>query len=808
MKLRKKILLLSTLLLLFSCKSHNAEEYIKSGKSFYQQKNYEKAKLEFRNAIQIDKKQSEAFYHLALIDEKEKNWQGMFANLSQAIQTNPKHIDARLKLAQFYLAQYLLSKAGNSSEQTGAISEQVEAILKLSENHPGALVVKGTVLLKQGKLVEAMTITDKVLAQNKNHLEATSLKAAIYLSQKNNPAALALIENTLQSIPDNLSLNLLKLHIHTQNNDLAAIEKDYKFIIEKSPAQLEFSYALARHYAINKMDDKAVAILQSLIDKNPTLPAPKLQMIDFLMAKKPEQAEKTIKNYLVQAPKEAALYDRLAKLYLYQKKLPQAKEQLNLLIQNAENNQAKLNAKVDLAKLAGSENDVTTASALVEEVLKEDPRHYSAILLKTKIKLLNKLYDESITDLRGILKDYPESDEATVLLAQAYVKKNSPELAEESFRKALELNPGNFSAMMPVVSKMVKDKDILRADKVLQNFLQQQPNNPQALQALAQVRLLQQNWAGTTEVANLIATKPNGAGFSKYLSGKISQGQSFYLEAIEQYKQALKETPTLFDALEGMMSCYEALKQRPVMQAYLEEYIKSYPNEPYPVVLKVQLLMLDKQWDKTLSTLTEANHKWPKAPVFYEAMAKVFAVQNDDAKIIATYQKGLENIPDNIPLAMGLAGIYEKRGEYKNAVSLYESLIAKNPQLDVAVNNLVSLLLDYFPSKENNERALKLSERFKDSKQPYFLDTYGWALFANGNYSDALPIFKQAVLQQPDVAVFRYHLAKTHYQLNDAKEAISELGKALKSGTEKGDFVAKNDAVKLLEELKKSHPAK
>ncbi len=156
-------------------------------------------------------------------------------------------------------------------------------------------------------------------------------------------------------------------------------------------------------------------------------------------------------------------------------------------------------------------------TSLVNEILAIDAKYYDALLLQSRLSLLEGRNDEAITELRGVLRDYPESDEAMVLLAQAYLNKESPELADENFRKALDLNPGNFSAVMPVVAHMVKSKDIARADQVLQKALQIKPDNAEALQALAQVRLLNKDWQGTQQVADIISTQPKGQGFSYYL---------------------------------------------------------------------------------------------------------------------------------------------------------------------------------------------------------------------------------------------------------------------------------------------------
>ena len=94
---------------------------------------------------------------------------------------------------------------------------------------------------------------------------------------------------------------------------------------------------------------------------------------------------------------------------------------------------------------------------------------------------------------------------------------------------------------------------------------------------------------------------------------------------------------------------------------------------------------------------------------------------------------------------MLLASIYEIDKEYDKALEIYESIVAKRLDIDLVVNNLVSLLLDHYPGKENKQRAVELVKRFEKPEQPYFLDTYGWALLKNGNVKEALVIFKKVV---------------------------------------------------------------
>ena len=127
-----KILLIVLLMVIVqgcSKSEDKAKNYLNSGKTLYQQDKYDKAKIEFKNAIQLDSKQAEAYYYLARIDEKNENWQGMFANLTQATRLDPKNNDAFLRLGKLNLRSGRLDEA----------LKHIEVALKNAPDNPDAL---------------------------------------------------------------------------------------------------------------------------------------------------------------------------------------------------------------------------------------------------------------------------------------------------------------------------------------------------------------------------------------------------------------------------------------------------------------------------------------------------------------------------------------------------------------------------------------------------------------------------------------------------------------------------------------------
>ncbi len=794
----KKILFLLLLVIIQGCsKSEDKiKNYLESGISLYDKGNYDKAKIQFKNIILLNNKHAGAYYHLALIDEKRQNWQSMFNNLSQVVRLDPKNNEAILKLGRLNLL---------SGRQAEAI-KNVETVLKTDPQNQDALALKGAVFVKQEKMDDAMALAEQVLKQRPDHTDAISLKTVIHLT-KNDPAtAIATVEKALRLKPGDLSLLLLKLQVHSQIKDLPAVEQDYFGLISQFPENFEFTYSLVKHYSDIGQDEKALEKLQTLIDAHPEDLKPKLVLIDFLMQKRPEQVEKTLAGYLAQYPDDADLLFRSVAVNVKLNKNTEAKQALNKIIELKPKSKEGLNAKIMLAKMAFQDNDTELAQNLIKAVLSEDKTNQDASLMKARLDLQKGLTDEAITNLRLVLRDFTNSEEALVLMGQAYLKKNSPELAEENFRKALAVNPANFDALMPVVSTLIRHNETTRAEELLKKALAEKPDHTGALQAMAQIKLMQKDWAGSQKVADLIGAKPKGAGFSKFLSGKISETQEHYKEAIGQYKEALTLSPDLTDALQGMANSYSALKQMKDMYAYLDEFIAAHPEEKYPWLLKGQLLTNEKTYDAALKTLTDANVKWPKTPEFYEAIANVFLQQKDNVQAVAIINKGIHEMPGEIRLSLFLASIYEQTADYGQALKLYEGLLAKNPTIDLIVNNFVSLLLEHFNTKENIDRAVNLAKRFERSDQPYFMDSYGWALYHSGKYDEALQILREAAKKMPETPVFRYHLGAAYYKTKNIALAITELEEALKAGAKTGDFLEKKTVEELLKTIR-SEPA-
>ena len=121
--------------------------------------------------------------------------------------------------------------------------------------------------------------------------------------------------------------------------------------------------------------------------------------------------------------------------------------------------------------------------------------------------------------------------------------------------------------------------------------------------------------------------------------------------------------------------------------------------------------------------------------------------------------------------------------------------------MDISTNNLATVLSEHYNDQDNLKKAVQLTDKFKDSAQPYYKDTYAWAMIKLGNINEGLRALSKNVAASPDVPVFRYHLGIAYYKSGNNGFAINKIKQALELVNKIGYFPDKKQAEKILEEI-------
>ncbi len=772
-------------------KEEQALRYIKDGKALMQQGLAEQARIQFKNALQLNPRLAEAYYNMGLLDEKSQNWKGVFSNMSDAARLDPKLVDAHLKLGQLYLAVHQFDK----------VSEEIVLIKQLKPDAAGASMLEGAVLFAQGKKAEGIERVKQALEKEPTNFDAIMLLASLYLADGQYADALSVLQRGIEAYPQDINLQLQKIRVETESKDYDAAINDYNKLIANNPGKNELNYGLVGLLAKIGRQEQAIGVLRSLVDQYPTELNAKLALVEFLAKRDEADAFKELKRFAEENPKEIKLQQGLAAYYFSKKQYSDAQTVLNHIIDMDKLGKDGMAARVQLAKIAVLQHDIKTAESILQKILSGDGKNTGALMMQAAIRLDRHETDAAISDLQIVVSDNPQLDEALVLLAQAYQQKGVTEVAQNHYRKALGINPGNRAAALAVAGKMINDKEFERAEEVLAAVRKTNPEDVAVLQMLVQARMLKKDWNGAQALALELGQQPNGSAVGHFVSGEIFASQGNYVEAIKKFQQALEVRPDFAEAIHDLAKAYAVAGKQAQSVAFLKSFIEKNPTIDVAYDTLASVYGSEKKWDDAVKVLQTALRVNPKSVLGYQTLAKVYLAQKRTNEAVEVYHKGLAELPDNIPLMVDLAQSYERVNDVDAAIGMYRSILEKVPKYDVVVNNLASLLADYRTDKESLQQAVKLVERYASSSNPNLLDTYAWVTLKSGDYNKALPVMKRVVADVPGVAIFRYHLGVAYHLATDNAAAKTQLERALSLAEKQGSFVGVDHAKELVKEL-------
>lgn len=782
-------------LILTACETpeETAENHLQKGKELFEKGEYDKAILELKTSSQSSDQRSDTYYYMALLDEKGRNFKSMRENLLKTIELDPNNLEARQKLGKVHLLFGDLDKA----------LEQADFLLGVNSNDQEAKLLKASVNVRKGNKDQANQIIDEVLAANAANVDALSLKAAIYFDDSQFDQALSLTDKVLQQDEKNLPIRLFRVKLYAKQNNIDGVINEYNKLIELYPDAENFRLSLASIYSMADKLQLAEDLLRSMVEKSPDKIEPKIVLLEFLNAKRKDSVVNEFNSMLAQAKEKPSLVLELSKWMLGAGYLNEASSGLEQVVGTEKNSKTGLAAKTILAEIALNKKEYDKAEESINNILQADSDFVDASLLKARLFLIRNEADKAIDLLNKVVWSKNDSDNAYMLLGQAYAVKKDLKQADKYFKQALEANPANLQAFMPVYSSYLKANQKEMARQYLDKALKAKPNQILLLSTKADLDISEKKWDDAQDVVQKLALFSKNKSVPLYLQANIYQGTQKYDQAIKLYEKILEDHPDHLNSLINLVRSYEALKQRDKAVAFLESHQSKHKDNLAIVGVLGDVYAANQDYEKAKLLLTNQIKLSPdKSVPLYLALAKIEARLKKSAEAARdVYLKGLQANPDDLQLSLALAGIYEQTGNRKDARKVYEDIVAKHPDANLAINNLAAILIESSIPEERS-RGLALAERFKDMDNVYLKDTYAWGLIKNGKNSEGLAILESLILKEPKLPELRYHLGVAHFKDGNKATAMVELKQAISlADSQKRSFAGKDEAVKLLKEL-------
>ncbi|MEM1137729.1 MAG: tetratricopeptide repeat protein, partial [Bacteroidota bacterium] len=371
-----------------------------------------------------------------------------------------------------------------------------------------------------------------------------------------------------------------------------------------------------------------------------------------------------------------------------------------------------------------------TTEALAEgnKLIEYFPGEIRYITSQAQLLLANDQTEKAVELLQKVIAQNPDDAEAKLMLAKVYKVQGKDEIADKMIKESFSSN-------------LV---DIEQKIEILRMYQQEAVKNKSTdrIKDLASV---------------LVDTHPNSA-VAKNLYGDFLLFEEKKKEARKIYLEALKIDGNTFDTWQKVLNIDWELQEYDKIIDHAEEAQEYFPNQPRLYFFAGLGYVMKKDYD-TAKDMLESGRIYANTP-----------------QLIAQFDAQLGDI-------------YHYLEEYDKSDESYEKVLTHDPNNIQVLNNYA-----YFLSvrKDKLEKAMEMGKRLieKAPENATYLDTYGWILYANGKYKEALKYLEKASSLSEDGTIAE-HYGDVLYKTGNKEKALEQWKKALGAGGSENEAVLK-----------------
>jgi tetratricopeptide (TPR) repeat protein len=770
--------------------------HVERGQAYLAAENYDKALIEFKNALQIDPKDTEALFEAGVAHEKLGRPGQAVASYEAAIDLSPKHdhLAARAGVARLYIMSGLPDRA----------LELLKLALEQHPDDPTLLALRAVARKRQGDTVGALADAERAVKLAPDQELAVAVLSGLYLSAGDKARARTIIEQAVARLPKSVDLRLVLVRIYILDDDKPDAEAVLRELVRIKPHDAAHRVRLGQFYARTERPDDAEATYRQAIRDIPDDDGLKLSLIDFLATQRGDAvAERQLLRLIAESNHDSQLEFALAKFYESRGHPEQAETVFRQVMGREGLNAAGFLARDQLANLYVREKNVPAAINLVNEVLEKSPRDSDALFLRGVVSLAQGNPRPAIADLRAVLRDQPNSPWALRALARAHLANGEPDEAEQILRRSVEAAPNDLPSHLELAQLFIGIGKIEQAESLLAGVVNEHPDSAEAADLQFQVSMTTRDYAAAESAANaLLAMRPKQA--MPYLyEGRLAQARGHLDKAIDWYSKGVEAQPDALEPLTEQIRLIYSVKGAGAAMKQLEEFSSRYADNPLGPDAKGELLMREGKVSAAREAFEAAIRRAPKWWIAYRDLASEQLADKEYDAAIATLRNAEKVVDAPEAIDLELAQALERIDKTDAAIAEYEELLHRYPQADLAANNLARLLATYKSDNASLDRAKVLAARFAQSANPSFLDTYGWVLYKRGEVAASVPVLERVVATVSNDPVAHYHLGMAQSQLGKKSAARDNLALAVKSGRK---FAGLEEAKSTLEKLDQPSP--
>ncbi len=737
----------------------NRQRFMESGRRYYDKGEYEKASIQFRNALQNDPDSADAYYELALSYLHLRRWPEAYRALVSANNLfDSKNPSVHMELAELYFAAHDFDNA----------EKEATFVLNSQANYAPAFQVLGALLVGRNQQEKALEAFKKIVDLRQNDPVAYTNLALVEIGAHDLDNAEKHLRKAIAVDPA-YAVGFLNLaNFYRLQGRMPEAELVLKQGAEQNPASIEASLNLATALYEDGKADGAEAVLTELRTHNTNTVDTAIAIGDLYFQQKDlNRAESEYRRGLVAAPKNMDLEERIVEVLL------------------------------DTGRLSEGQ-------ALDERLLKESPSNLTLHLARGRILMAQGKREEAISELRRQTVQSPDSAQAHQFLGWAIWQNGDLASGEDEMKRALNLDPNLLEDLQTLAQVSLAHGEFGAAVDYATRALRIQPNDPaqHSILGIAYLRLGQSEKAGQQMLAAQAIDPKNPIYHVELAAIYAAQGKK--TEADGELNTALQSGRDSTDILGQVEDLRVSLHDRAKAIGDVRQFINTHPQSGDAHRILAALYADGEEYSAAKQELARALELDPKLLLAYLQLGKACQAEKDDDCAVSNYEKALELQPQFPPLLTLLGNLYIAKGDLAKAENDFEQALAVDPNAGVAASNLAWVLAR---QNRNLQRALVLarlaSQQFPNVDS--IADTLGWVEYVSGNTPEAASDLRECTRNHPDYASCHYHLGVVLVASGKKPEGRKELDTALSLNL-KGDDA--QDARRVIAQVRQSIPQK